>query len=407
MKFCMVTTFFPPHNFGGDGLFVRQLSAELAARGHEVDVVYGVDAWRALAGRSSVPPHEEAPPGVRVHRLESPLGRLGPLLIQQTGRPLFARAALERVLDRGFDVINFHNISLAGGPGVLRLGRAAKLYTLHEHWWVCPTHVLFKYTGELCTERACLRCTLAHGRPPQLWRASRRFMARCLEEVDLVLAPSRATAERHRAWMVEAGVSVPIELVPPYVPPLPPAAARPAGLPARYFLYVGRLTAAKGIGSLVDVLRARPAYPLVVVGGGELEAELRQRAPVNVVLAGRVAREELAAYYAGATALVFPSLCAETFGLSACEALSLGIPVVTSRCGGTEEIVAEGAGLVYGSEAELLAHLDRLWSDAALCQELGRRGARRYHELYTPEAYLERYLAAVESARESRRARSA
>ncbi len=407
MKFCMVTTFFPPHNFGGDGLFVRQLSAELAARGHEVDVVYGVDAWRVLAGRGSVAPDEEAPPGVRVHRLESPLGRLGPLLIQQTGRPLFARRALERVLGRGFDVVNFHNISLAGGPGVLRLGRGVKLYTLHEHWWVCPTHVLFKYTGELCTERACVRCMLAHGRPPQVWRASRSWMARCLEEVDLVLAPSRATADRHRAWMAEAGADVPLELVPPYVPPLPPAAARPAGLPARYFLYVGRVTAAKGTGFLVDALRARPDYPLVVVGGGDAEQELRRRAPANVAFLGRVPREALAAYYAGATALVFPSLCAETFGLSACEALSLGVPVVTSRCGGAEEIVADGAGLVYGSAEELLAHLDRLWSDPALRDGLGRRGAERYRELYTPEAYLERYLAAVERAREHHRARGA
>ena len=40
MKFCMVTTFYPPYNFGGDGLFVQQLARDLSLAGHQVEVVH-------------------------------------------------------------------------------------------------------------------------------------------------------------------------------------------------------------------------------------------------------------------------------------------------------------------------------------------------------------------------------
>ena len=49
----MVTTFYPPHHFGGDAMYVYRLSHELAERGHEVTVVHSADAFRALGGRAT------------------------------------------------------------------------------------------------------------------------------------------------------------------------------------------------------------------------------------------------------------------------------------------------------------------------------------------------------------------
>src|SRR5467141_2095531 len=49
LRFCMITTFYPPHAFGGDALFVYGLTNMLARRGHEVDVIHCVDSYRALA----------------------------------------------------------------------------------------------------------------------------------------------------------------------------------------------------------------------------------------------------------------------------------------------------------------------------------------------------------------------
>lgn len=399
----MVTTFYPPWNFGGDGLFIQRLSRDLVAAGHQVEVVHCRDAWRVTAGRDAPEPDPDtvaagADDGVVVHTLRSRLGLLSPLLTQQLGRPALKHAELARLLDRDFDVINFHNISLIGGPGVLTLGRATKLYSLHEHWWVCPTHILWKYTDELCTRPACLRCSLAHRTPPQLWRRMRGWMARCLAEVDLLLAPCAFTADRHRDWLERLGREQSIEILPEYSPPLAVERQPSVPLPERYFLYVGRLTRPKGVYRLLEAFARRPDLPLVVAGTGAAEEDLRRLATPNVQLLGHVPREELGGIYARAAALVVPSVCAETFGLIASEALSCSVPVISSRSGGPEDIVTPEVGFLYDTEREMLEQVDRLWADAELGRRMGAAGRARYETLYTPEAYLERYMDAVRRA---------
>ena len=39
-RFCMVTTFYPPHHFGGDAMYAYRLTQALAERGHRVDVLH-------------------------------------------------------------------------------------------------------------------------------------------------------------------------------------------------------------------------------------------------------------------------------------------------------------------------------------------------------------------------------
>ena len=56
LSFCMVTTFYPPHNFGGDGIYVHRLSNELARRGHRVTVVSAPDAHVLLGGTAGPEP---------------------------------------------------------------------------------------------------------------------------------------------------------------------------------------------------------------------------------------------------------------------------------------------------------------------------------------------------------------
>ena len=48
LRFCMVTTFYPPYSFGGDAIGVQRLSRALVRRGHDVTVVHDTDAFRVL-----------------------------------------------------------------------------------------------------------------------------------------------------------------------------------------------------------------------------------------------------------------------------------------------------------------------------------------------------------------------
>ena len=196
----MVTTFYPPLSFGGDGQYVRRLAHSLARRGHLVDVIHDADAYRLLSGGRDLEPAAE-PPGVTVHTLRSATPALSCLATQQLGRPLVHAARIRSFLSRDFDVIHFHNVSLVGGPGVLSYGTAVKLYTAHEHWLVCPMHTLWRHGREICTGRECLRCALAYNRPPQLWRAG-NLIARQARHVDAFIALSRFSADKHaeRDW---------------------------------------------------------------------------------------------------------------------------------------------------------------------------------------------------------------
>nr|MBP9201751.1 glycosyltransferase [Gemmatimonadales bacterium] len=189
LRFAFLTTFYPPHNFGGDGIGIQRLARGLVRAGHHVTVIHDVDAYNSL--RQGAEP--EAPPepaGLEVIRLRSGLGTLSPLLTQQLGRPVVNGPRIARILDEGkFDVINFHNVSLIGGPGLFKYGRGLKLYMAHEHWLVCPSHVLWRHNRELCTGRQCFRCQVSYRRPPQLWRWT-GYLERELRHVDAFIAMS-------------------------------------------------------------------------------------------------------------------------------------------------------------------------------------------------------------------------
>lgn len=405
MKFCMLTTFFGAHSFGGDAAFVDRLSRALARHGHEVHVVHCVDAFEVARGGESPRPYEPHP-GVVAHPLASPFGTLSPLATHQTGLPLFKARAIRRLFASiRPDVVHFHNLSLIGGPGLLRVpaGGAVKLMTAHEHWLVCPLSVLWKFDSKVCESRECVRCCLRAGRPPQWWRRS-RLMDRSLRHLDALICPSRSTRHEHARRGVSARtVHLPYFLPPDYTgrPPAPtPRYDRP------YVAAAGRLEKIKGFQDAIDAVRRLPGVDLRIAGSGRYEAALRDHARGldNVIFEGRLAADRLAALFRGARAVVVPSLVYETFGYVVLEAFAEGTPVVVRDLGALPELVAEsGGGLVFDSTDGLVAALDRVVSDPALRRRLGAAGRVARDELWSEATHLERYLDLIESFRRTRR----
>jgi glycosyltransferase involved in cell wall biosynthesis len=131
------------------------------------------------------------------------------------------------------------------------------------------------------------------------------------------------------------------------------AAARSRhGVPSEYLLYVGTLKRHKNIAT---VLAAHgPQHPpLVLAGPGPAElakAGLSDRALRSVTALGRVSDATLAALYAGARALVLPSLY-EAVGFTALEAMACGAPVVCSDGGGLPDTVGDAGLLVPALDA--------------------------------------------------------
>ena len=398
LRFCMVTTFYPPRSFGGDAVAVQALSRALVRAGHEVTVVCDDDAYRTLSGR-----HDAAPPevddGIVVHRLASRLGAMSVGLTQQTGRPIVHGAALRRVFEQGrFDVIHYHNISLVGGPGALEIGHALKLYTAHEHWLVCPTHVLWRHRREPCPARECVRCQLRYARPVQLWRHT-GLLEGALHHVDAFIALSRFSREKHH----EFGFAREMEVIPCFVRDPGPPSARPVPSGHRpYFLFAGRLETLKGLDDVIDAFAGFEGADLVIAGEGTQRDALVARAAGNprVRFLGFQSPDALAELYSGAHAVIASSRGYETFGLSVIEAYSRGVPVVARRRGTYLELVeGSGAGDTFGDIPELLDVMRRMIGDPARRAAMGHAAYERFRSFYSEEAVIPQYLALVQRLR--------
>jgi glycosyltransferase involved in cell wall biosynthesis len=410
LSFCMVTTFYPPYHFGGDAMYVYRLTNALAGQGHRVTVVHCVDAYK-LARNEEPTAHFPHHPNVTVHRLRSAWRTLSPLATYLSGQPGFKAPALDAIFRRErFDVIHFHNVSLVGGPGVLRYGDGIKLYTMHEHWLVCPMHVLWKYNREPCLTPDCLRCTLTFRKPPQLWRYT-GLLEQALGNVDLFLSPSRFTLEEHR----QRGFTHPIRQLPLFLPLREAAdvdhadAAGGTRTPpvGPYFLFVGRLEKIKGVQTLVDLFRTYDAADLLIAGDGDYGDELRRQAAglPHVRFLGRVSPAALRPLYAGAVAVLVPSLCYEVFGMVNLEAFANRTPVIVRDLGGAPEAVQEsGGGFTYRTQEELVAALEQVRTNPALQRTLGERGHQAYLQRWSEGPHLDQYFAAIEAARGRRAA---
>ncbi|SLN75958.1 glycosyltransferase family 4 protein [Ruegeria meonggei] len=166
------------------------------------------------------------------------------------------------------------------------------------------------------------------------------------------------------------------------------AAREKHGIPeqAELLVYVGGMNAHKNILGLLkampDVVRERPEVHLAIVGSisgkgfwdnvPELMAFVRDN-PVldkHVTFTGYVPDAELVELFASTAALVFPSLW-EGFGLPAVEAMSCGVPVLSSDRGSLPEVVGD-AGLYYDPAdiGEIRDTILRFFNDPELRQAL-------------------------------------
>lgn len=392
LKFLMITTFFPPYNFGGDGIYIYRLCNELARQGHKVDVVHSVDAYEVLeksGPKGDYPNH----PNITVYPLKTRAGFWAALATQQTGRSYFKRELIKKLIDENdYDVIHYHNMSLIGLE-VLDYGDAIKLYHTHEHWLVCPMHVLWKYNREVCTKQECIRCQLAGKRPPQWWRYT-GYMERQLSRVDMFLSPSLFTKDKHHDY----GLDIPIIHLPYFLPtsanPDEPVDETAFQHDRPYFLFVGRLEKIKGVQNLIRVFRRYKECDLLIAGDGEYSETLRELAKdvPNVKFLGRLPYHQLRALYRHARALLVSSICYEVFGIIIIEAFAQKTPVIVHNLGALPEVVRQsGGGFVYNSDEELIEHLEKFRKNPELRNELGEKGYQAYHAYWTEEYHVQKY----------------
>jgi glycosyltransferase involved in cell wall biosynthesis len=266
------------------------------------------------------------------------------------------------------------------------------MYTTHEHWLVCPMHVLWKFNSRACEKPECLRCTMRAKRPPQLWRYN-GMLARTSRHVDQFVSPSRFTANMH----AERGFTQPVAHLPYFIERADRDWQDPGPRPQEepYFLFVGRLETIKGLQTLIEVWKQGVDFDLLVAGTGKYEDELRTQAASNprIKFLGALPQRELGALYYHALACIVPSITYETFGMILIESFARKSPVIARDLGALPDVVHDsGGGFVYQTDDELVTAMQRIAASPALRGELGEKGYRAFVRWWSREAHIELYF---------------
>lgn len=174
----------------------------------------------------------------------------------------------------------------------------------------------------------------------------------------------------------------------------------PVKLPERYLLFVGDLAPRKNIRRLLlafdQIAGAHKDLHLVFCGQHikSNAVEIKQTLHAikhndRVILAGYVHRAWLPTIYANALALVFPSFD-EGFGLPVLEAMACGCPVITSHCGGPEEICGPAAIYCDAVDSESIADsIHMMLSQNASTENIIELGLKRAAEFNWNKAALQ------------------
>lgn len=306
----------------GVGVFAHELAARLASRA-DVSVTGFAVTWR---GRGAL--HHAVPPGVTV--VDRPL----------PARPL--RAAWSRTdhprIDRW---IGRHDV-VVGPNFVVPPTRAGALVSVHD--------LTFVRFPQMATPSAL---------------AYPRLIRRALRRGAWVHTPSafiRTEVIQHLGADPARVVTVPLGVR--ATAPGDPAPGRRLAGGDRYVLAVGTVEPRKDLPRLVeafDAVAAENGDLRLVIAGADgwgtdaLDAAIeRARHADRVVRMGRVSEPEREALLRGATVYAYPSVY-EGFGFPPLEAMSAGVPVVTTRAGSLPEVCRDGADLVPPGDTGALA----------------------------------------------------
>jgi glycosyltransferase involved in cell wall biosynthesis len=159
------------------------------------------------------------------------------------------------------------------------------------------------------------------------------------------------------------------------------------GIEGEFILYLGRLQARKNLARLVDAYASvrKAGFPqkLVIAGKQDslfepVQARIQQlKLEEHILLPGYVHAEDVPIFYSAAEVFVYPSLY-EGFGLPVIEAMSCGVPVITSRGSSLEEVAGSAALSIDPLDVEAIVQaIVKVLGDGELRRQLSKAGLAR------------------------------
>ncbi|MFZ5773247.1 MAG: glycosyltransferase family 4 protein [Thermodesulfobacteriota bacterium] len=288
------------------------------------------------------------------------------------------------------EIAHLHNIYHQLTPSiipVLKKNGIKVVLTLHDCKLICPSYLALKDT------KICIECEGKYFFKPIMTNCQKSRMQGLLfsleaywhkwrgsyDAVDLFLAPSKFLAEH-------VAKRIPAEKIVVLRNGIDCEEYQPNYTDNGYALYFGRLSAEKGIETLLQAHgKMKRDLPLKVVGTGPLDEKLRTAHPAAEFL-GYKSGQELKDIVANAAFVVVPSECYENCSMVVLESMAFGKPVIGSRIGGIpEQIENDKTGYLFeaGNVEELALKMDILSDDQQLRVVMGQTGRNKLEAEYS------------------------
>lgn len=299
------------------------------------------------------------------------------------------------------EVVHFHNTFPLMSPaayGAARAAGAAVVQTLHNYRLLCPGANFFRdgRTCEACLSKrfawpgvvhGCYRGSRAATAVAAAMLAAHRIRGTWTHDVDAYIALTQFA----RGKLIAGGLPPErIFVKPNFVDPAPQPGEGRGG----YALFVGRLSAEKGVANLLAAWRRLGGtVPLKIAGDGPLADQVRAAAESDRSLdwLGSQSLEKVHQLLGDASFLVCASACYEGLPKTIVEAYAKGTPVLAPRLGAMAEVVDHGrTGLHFepGDAASLAAQAQSLAADASRREQMRREARAEFEVRYgAPQNY--------------------
>ncbi len=323
-------------------------------------------------------------------------GRLGIRAVWSKDSARELRSALLREKP---ELVHFHNFLPLLSPSLYYVCKDLNIpviQTLHNYRLLCPAATLYR-DGKVCEEclgqfvpwpgvvHKCYRQDRLASAAVGVMIITHELIGTWRGAVDRYIA----LTEFARSKLSENGIpGHKIVVKPNYLDP-DPGAKQGTG---DYAIFVGRLSAEKGVRTLLDGWRRlKMRVPLAILGEGPCRSEVIEACNEMPYIRwlGRMTKEKVIETMKRARFLILPSECYESFPLALVEAFACALPLVASGHGAMSELVADRrTGLTFrpSDPYDLAAKVDWAWSHPAEMQQMGREARGEFEAKYTAPA---------------------
>ena len=238
-------------------------------------------------------------------------------------------AMIERIDVSGYDLVISDSHALSKG---------VRTHPGQVHVCYCHTPPRFAWDMADIYERSGpLRFGLARRLANPALVRFRKWDVRRAQDVDYYVANSRHVAGLiRRCYDRDATVIYPPVDIDRFVPRHRTSVQR-----GTHYVTLTRLVAYKRIDLMLDAFAQMPDRVLRIIGDGPEWRRLKERAPANVRMLGRLSDREASPHITSARA--FLQMAKEDFGIATVEAQGAGIPVIGHGVGGTREIIRDAS----------------------------------------------------------------